>query len=58
MQVTVLRDGRQQEMSVFDLLVGDILYVGYGDILAVDGILIDGNSIRWLTCVARQKARL
>jgi hypothetical protein len=33
---------------VFDLLVGDVLFVGYGDILAVDGILIEGNSIRWL----------
>lgn len=46
LQVTVLRDGKQREMSVFDLLVGDVLFVGYGDILAVDGILIEGNSIR------------
>jgi hypothetical protein len=55
-QVTVLRDGKRREMSVFDLLVGDVLFVGYGDILAVDGILIEGNSIRYpeLLCTVRR----
>ena len=52
----MLRDGRQQEMSMFDLLVGDVLYVGYGDILVVDGILIDGNNIRCLTYSSPQNS--
>lgn len=46
MQVTVVRAGQRQEISTFDLLVGDILLFGYGDILPVDGVLIQGNLIR------------
>lgn len=46
MQVTVLRDGRTQEISTFDLLVGDVLLVDTGDILAADGMLAQGNDLR------------
>ena len=45
-QVTVTRGGQQQEISGFDLLVGDVLQFGYGDILPVDGFLIQGNNVR------------
>ena len=45
-QVTVLRDGRTQEISTFDLLVGDVLLVDTGDILAADGMLAQGNDLR------------
>ena len=44
--MTVIRDGKKQEISNFDLLVGDILLFGYGDILPVDGVLISGNQLR------------
>lgn len=47
MQVTVVRRGQRQEISTFDLLVGDILLFGYGDILPVDGVLVEGNCIRY-----------
>ena len=46
LQVTVLRDGRTQEISTFDLLVGDVLLVDTGDILAADGLLAQGNDLR------------
>ena len=32
-------------MSVYDLLVGDIVEVETGEILSVDGILIEGSEI-------------
>ncbi|KAJ8608607.1 hypothetical protein MRB53_039574 [Persea americana] len=44
--VKVVRSGVTQEISVHDLLVGDILLVEPGDILAVDGILIAGHGVR------------
>ena len=46
LQVTVIRNGTRQEISTFDLLVGDILLFGYGDILPVDGVLMSGSLIR------------
>ena len=44
--MTVIRAGQRQEISTFDLLVGDVLLFGYGDILPVDGVLLDGSLIR------------
>lgn len=32
-------------MSVYDLLVGDIVEIETGEIFSVDGILIEGNNI-------------
>ena len=32
-------------MSVYDLLVGDVVEIETGEILSVDGILINGNNI-------------
>ena len=46
LKVTVLRNGRQKEISTTDLVVGDVLMFGYGDILAVDGVLVQGDNIR------------
>ena len=48
LQVTIVRDGKQREISTADLVVGDVLLFGYGDILAVDGVLIQGDNIRWV----------
>lgn len=33
-------------MSVFDLLVGDLVLVEAGDILPVDGVLVEGSDIK------------
>jgi Ca2+ transporting ATPase len=43
--VNVLRDSLIQNINVFDLLVGDIVMVETGEILSVDGILIDCHDI-------------
>ena len=44
--VFVLRDGERKQISVFDLLVGDLLYVSTGDIIPVDGILVKCYKIK------------
>lgn len=43
--VNVYRGGDLINMSVYDLLVGDIVEIETGEILSVDGILIEGNNI-------------
>ncbi|ORX92128.1 PMCA-type calcium-translocating P-type ATPase [Basidiobolus meristosporus CBS 931.73] len=43
--VKVIRDGKEQEISVFDIQVGEILLVEPGDIVPVDGIYIDGHNL-------------
>lgn len=45
-QVRVIRDGKEQQISSFDLVVGDIMIVEGGDILQADGILVDGSMLR------------
>lgn len=44
--VKVIRSGRTQELSIHDILVGDVLMVEPGDILPVDGIYITGHSVK------------
>jgi Cation transport ATPase len=43
--VSVIRGGQVVQLSVFDLLVGDIMLVETGENLPVDGICIKANSI-------------
>ena len=43
--VHVYRGGDLIKMSVYDLLVGDIVQISTGEIFSVDGILIEGNDI-------------
>ncbi len=44
--VKVIRSGRLQEISVYDLLVGDVMNLEPGDMVPVDGVLIDGHGIK------------
>ncbi|KAK3361473.1 putative calcium p-type ATPase NCA-3 [Lasiosphaeria ovina] len=44
--VKVVRSGKTMEASVFDLLVGDVVCVSAGDIVPVDGILIEGHGLK------------
>ena len=44
--MTVVRNGRTEEISTAELLVGDVMLMDTGDILPADGILFQGNDIR------------
>uniref|UniRef100_A0A0A0K7J1 Calcium-transporting ATPase n=1 Tax=Cucumis sativus TaxID=3659 RepID=A0A0A0K7J1_CUCSA len=44
-QVEILRDGRTLKVSIFDLVVGDVVPLKIGDQIPADGILITGHSL-------------
>nr|XP_019708081.2 calcium-transporting ATPase 5, plasma membrane-type [Elaeis guineensis] len=41
----VIRGGRRMEVSIFDLVVGDVIPLKIGDQVPADGILISGHSL-------------
>ena len=43
--VNVVRSGKSQEISVYDVLVGDVVHVEAGDMIAVDGVLLAGHNV-------------
>lgn len=43
--VTVMRSGNAAKISVHDVLVGDVLVLEQGDVIPVDGVLIDGHNV-------------
>lgn len=44
--VNVIRSGKSREISVFDILVGDVMHLEPGDLIPVDGIFIDGHNVK------------
>lgn len=44
--VNVTRSGKTQIISVFDVLVGDVMHIEPGDMIPVDGIFIDGHNVK------------
>lgn len=44
--VKVVRSGRTEELSIYDILVGDIVLLEPGDIIPVDGIFIEGHNLK------------
>ncbi|KAL2150881.1 hypothetical protein VTH82DRAFT_7444 [Thermothelomyces myriococcoides] len=44
--VKAVRSGKTVEISVFDILAGDVLLLEPGDMVPVDGILIEGFDVR------------
>ena len=44
--VKVVRSGKMREVSVYDVLVGDVVNLEPGDMIPVDGILIHGHGIK------------
>ncbi|KAH7122482.1 calcium-translocating P-type ATPase [Dendryphion nanum] len=44
--VTASRSGHHQPISIFDVLVGDILHIEAGDIVPADGILLEGFDVQ------------
>ncbi|KAF3031126.1 hypothetical protein E8E11_002610 [Didymella keratinophila] len=45
-QIKVVRSGRTQQILVYDILVGDVVNLEPGDMIPVDGILIQGHGIK------------
>ncbi|EGS19512.1 calcium-transporting ATPase 2-like protein [Thermochaetoides thermophila DSM 1495] len=44
--VKVIRDGKSVEISVYDVMVGDVMHLFQGDIVPADGIFIDGHGVK------------
>ena len=42
----IIRNGKPEDVIGDDLLVGDIIMINYGDIMAADILLIEGNGIK------------
>lgn len=42
---TAIRSGRPARISVYDLLVGDVMTLEQGDVIPVDGVLIQGHNV-------------
>ena len=45
-EVKVIRSGKSIMISVFDIMVGDVLHLESGDSVPADGILISGHGVR------------
>ncbi|EOX94624.1 ATPase E1-E2 type family protein / haloacid dehalogenase-like hydrolase family protein [Theobroma cacao] len=44
--VEVVRGGRRQQISIFDLVVGDVVFLKIGDQIPADGLFLDGYSLQ------------
>ena len=44
--VKVIRSGKSREISVYDILVGDVMHLEPGDMIPVDGIFISGHNLK------------
>ncbi|GFP97986.1 calcium-transporting ATPase 12 plasma membrane-type [Phtheirospermum japonicum] len=43
-KVDVVRAGRRQKVSIFDVVVGDVVFLTIGDQVPADGLFVDGHS--------------
>ncbi|XP_036609320.1 plasma membrane calcium-transporting ATPase 4 isoform X1 [Trichosurus vulpecula] len=43
---SIIRNGQIIQLPVFEIVVGDIAQVKYGDLLPADGVLIQGNDLK------------
>lgn len=44
--VKVIRGGKSVEISIFDIMVGDVMHLFAGDMVPVDGIFINGHGVK------------
>ncbi|KAG5244973.1 calcium-transporting ATPase 12, plasma membrane-type [Salix suchowensis] len=44
--VQVVRDGRHRHISIFDVVVGDVVSLKIGDQIPADGMFLNGNSLK------------
>ncbi|XP_054821070.1 putative calcium-transporting ATPase 13, plasma membrane-type [Prosopis cineraria] len=45
-QVDVLRSGRRQQVSIYDIVVGDVVWLKIGDQVPADGLFLEGHSLQ------------
>ncbi|KAM7256295.1 hypothetical protein ACFE04_012036 [Oxalis oulophora] len=45
-KVEVVRDARRQQVSIFDVLVGDVVFLNIGDQIPADGLFLNGHSLQ------------
>ncbi|KAL1955127.1 hypothetical protein VTO42DRAFT_8991 [Malbranchea cinnamomea] len=45
-KVKVVRSGKSVEISVYDVLVGDVMHLEPGDLVPADGIFIEGHNVK------------
>ncbi|KAI3760123.1 hypothetical protein L1987_50513 [Smallanthus sonchifolius] len=44
-KIDVVREGRRQKISIFNIVVGDVVVLNVGDQIPADGLFIDGHSL-------------
>ncbi|KAF1810479.1 calcium-translocating P-type ATPase [Eremomyces bilateralis CBS 781.70] len=44
--VKVIRNGKTREISVFDILAGEVMLLEPGDLVPVDGIFLEGHNVK------------
>lgn len=44
-QIEVVRNGRRQQISIFDIVVGDVVCLKIGDQVPADGLFLEGHSL-------------
>ncbi|KAL8308822.1 hypothetical protein RB593_006906 [Gaeumannomyces tritici] len=44
--VKVIRSGKSLEISVYDIMAGDVMHLSTGDMVPVDGVFIDGHGVK------------
>lgn len=45
-KIDVMRDGRRQKISIFDVVVGDVAFLTIGDQIPADGVFLSGHSFQ------------
>lgn len=43
--VKVIRSGKPTSISIYDVLVGDVMMLEQGDVIPVDGVLVEGHAV-------------
>ncbi|RDL35879.1 Calcium-transporting ATPase [Venustampulla echinocandica] len=56
--VKVIRSGKSQMISTFNVLVGDVVHLEPGDVIPADGIFIDGYNVKCDESSATGESRL
>lgn len=44
--IKLMRSGKTVEVSIHDVLVGDVMYLDPGDVIPVDGVFISGHNVK------------